>query len=91
LFNDSIEKSEKSEDLEKRLETLIENISKNIYTNVCRGLFEAHKGIFSFLMSTSIKRKAKELDEEAWNYLLRGPGIVDTKQQDPSPDPIILN
>jgi len=54
LFNTAIEKSEKNEDLEIRLNTLINNITKTLYTNVSRGLFEAHKMIFSFLNITSI-------------------------------------
>lgn len=52
LFNSAIEKSPKSADLEKRLDILIDNITRMIYTNVSRGLFEAHKIIFSFLNIT---------------------------------------
>jgi len=54
LFNTAIEKSEKNDEIEARLETLINNITKTLYTNVSRGLFEAHKMIFSFLNITSI-------------------------------------
>ena len=54
LFVDAIQHSEKNDDLEKRLETLFSVITMNIYNNICRGLFEAHKLIFSFLICTSI-------------------------------------
>lgn len=56
LFNSAIEKSKKSKVLEERLDILIDNISRMIYTNVSRGLFEAHKIIYSFLITTSINR-----------------------------------
>ena len=56
LFNTAIEKSEKRETLEERLSLLIDNITKTLFTNVSRGLFEAHKVIFSFLITTSINR-----------------------------------
>lgn len=58
LFNQAIEKSQKSKDLEQRLAILIDNITALLYTNVSRGLFEAHKIIFSFLIITSINRNS---------------------------------
>ena len=45
-----------------------------IYTNVSRGLFEAHKIIFSFLIITSINRNCSKVKELHWNLLLRGAG-----------------
>jgi len=42
--------------MEKRLDILIDNITKILYTNVSRGLFESDKLIYSFLIATSIKR-----------------------------------
>jgi len=54
LYKEAISKSEQSDDLERRIEILIEEITKKLYTNICRGLFEAHKLIFSFMICTSI-------------------------------------
>lgn len=51
---------------------LISNITQNLYVNVCRGLFEAHKIIFSFMICTSIKKNLREIDEVSYNILLRG-------------------
>jgi len=42
--------------IEERLAILIDKITKTIYTNISRGLFERDKIIFSFLIATSIKR-----------------------------------
>jgi len=40
--------------------------------NVSRGLFEAHKLIFSFLIAVSIQKQKGEVAEELWNAFLRG-------------------
>ncbi len=48
-----------------------------IYTNVSRGLFEAHKLIYSFLIAISIEKQENRLDSILWNIYLRGAGIMD--------------
>jgi len=72
LFNKAIDQSEKSDDLATRLKSLKDTISKLIYTNISRGLFEADKLIFSFLICTSIKKNADEIKQVEMNHLLRG-------------------
>lgn len=52
-----------------------------IYTNVSRGLFEAHKIIYSFLIIASISRNQHKIKELHWNILLRGAGPVTMEQQ----------
>jgi dynein heavy chain len=61
LFNDAIKDSKKSDELEERIEILINSITKSIYNNICRGLFENHKTIFSFLICTSILRNKGDI------------------------------
>lgn len=39
---------------------------------VCRGLLDAHKLIFSFLICTSIQRHAGTISPVAWSFFLRG-------------------
>lgn len=72
LFNKAIDESEYSEDLPKRLASLKDTIAKLIYTNISRGLFEADKLIFSFLICTSIKKNAGIIEQIEMNHLLRG-------------------
>jgi len=64
-----------------------------IYTNISRGLFEKDKIIYSFLITTSIMRNAKRIDEAVWNIFLRGPTVFTTEEKAimlDSPDLIIL-
>jgi dynein heavy chain len=63
LFNEAIVQTEKNEDLQERIDSLLNSITKMLYINICRGLFEAHKIIYSFLICTSIKRRAKLINE----------------------------
>ena len=51
----------KDQDPKERLNCLIDSITKTIFTNVCRGLFEKDKLIFSFLISSSINRNSGSL------------------------------
>jgi len=54
------------------LHLLIDEITKNIYKNVSRGLFEKDKVLFSFLIATSINRHAKLINEEIWSVFTKG-------------------
>ena len=60
--------------------------------NVCRGLFEAHKKIFSFLIITSINRKNGIISETEWNLFIRGPpqNALGASTQ-PNPHPQLLS
>ena len=60
---------------------LIENITENLYVNVCRGLFEQHKIIFSFLICISIMKNARVIDETSYDLLLKGQGVYDKTEQ----------
>ena len=72
LFNKAIDQSEKSDDLDQRLQNLIITITKNIYANISRGLFEADKLVFTYLIITSINRYDGTISPAGWNLLLRG-------------------
>ena len=59
-------------DIDGLVRELIDKITENLYVNVCRGLFESHKIIYSFMISTSIKKNKGLVDETSYNVLLRG-------------------
>ncbi|CAB1118301.1 unnamed protein product [Ectocarpus sp. CCAP 1310/34] len=58
--------------------------------NICRGLFERHKLLFSALICFQILRHRCEIPREEWALFLRGPGPVDRSAQPPNPNPARL-
>lgn len=52
---------------------------------MCRGLFQAHRLIFSFLICTSIQRQAQHITPAEWSYLLRGAQPSPTTRPNPAP------
>jgi dynein heavy chain len=72
LFNRRLDKSEKSEVLSERLAILTADVTESFYLNICRGLFEKDKLLFSFLNTASVLRRAGDITPEEWNCYLRG-------------------
>lgn len=58
--------------------------------NICRGLFERHKLLFSALICFQILRHRNEVPRDEWALFLRGPGPVDRSTQPPNPNPTRL-
>uniref|UniRef100_G3T3T9 Dynein axonemal heavy chain 6 n=1 Tax=Loxodonta africana TaxID=9785 RepID=G3T3T9_LOXAF len=85
LFNTTIETSEKSSNLEKRLEILLEQTLLTAYVNVSRGLFEQHKLIYSFMLCVEIMRQQGSLTDAEWNFFLRGSAGLE-KERPPKPE-----
>lgn len=54
----------------------MEVITKLIFVNVSRGLFEKDKLIFSYLISTSIDKQSGKIKVPSWNLLLRGTALI---------------
>ena len=48
------------------------NSSPAVAVQVCRGLFEIHRPLFSFLIATAIQRAAGTIPGESWSFLLQG-------------------
>lgn len=63
----------KIEKFETRLELLMVEETRAIYSNISRGLFERHKLIFSFLLATAIEKHQRKLTNVELDFLLRGP------------------
>ncbi|XP_039271711.2 dynein axonemal heavy chain 6-like [Styela clava] len=79
IFNMTINNAEKSKDLNKRLNILLNETTFAIYRNVARGLFERHKLIFSFMVCVDILKQRGTIPENEWNFFLRGPSGMDRK------------
>ncbi len=89
LFNQAMQNAEESADAQTRLNHLIHTITRTIFTNVCRGLFEAHKLIFSFLIASSINKQNGTIDERLWSLFLRGAPAAQGELE-PNPDPSLI-
>ena len=87
LFNKCIADSESSPVLETRLENIITYSSLVIYENICRGLFEKDKLLFSASICFQILRRAEEIHDKEWNLFIRGPAALDKSNQPANPFP----
>lgn len=72
FFKRRLESSEQAEDVSQRLEIIIKDITLNFYKNICRGLFEKDKLLYSFLITMKIQLNAKKVSNGLWNFFLRG-------------------
>eukprot|EP00873_Tetraselmis_striata_P045243 jgi/Tetstr1/465507/TSEL_010176.t1 len=86
LFNTCIDQSDKHEDVATRLEILSTYVTNFMFNNVQRGLFAEHKLLFAFLMCTAIRRADGAIQDDVWNFLLRGVvGAHEAGHPNPSP------
>ncbi|KAG5682932.1 hypothetical protein PVAND_012250 [Polypedilum vanderplanki] len=76
IFCSVIEEEAPKMPFEERLKFLLRREIKAIYLNICRGLFERHKLIYSFLLATTIQKHDKYLNDSELDYLLRGDSRV---------------
>ncbi|OMJ95933.1 hypothetical protein SteCoe_485 [Stentor coeruleus] len=80
LFSMILSNAPKTNTLKERIELLEKSVTETVYTNVCRGLFNCHKLIFSFLISAQILKDQNQINDFEWRYLLRGPTLATFKK-----------
>jgi dynein heavy chain len=73
LFASSVDNSTKSTDNQARIKILNDHFTLSLYENVCRSLFEAHKLLFSLILTVKILFGANKLDPLEWRFFLAGP------------------
>lgn len=72
LYIHSIENANRSKDLEKRLKFLKETFTYNLYSNVCRSLFDKDKLMFSFIMCSKMMLSTGEMSHDDYLFLISG-------------------
>jgi dynein heavy chain len=72
LFNRRLANSQKSDSVPERVDLVIADITESFYNNICRGLFEKHKLMYSFLIATSIAMASDKINHKEWQYFSMG-------------------
>ncbi|XP_054939233.1 dynein axonemal heavy chain 1-like [Physeter macrocephalus] len=85
IFLSGIANSERADNLKKRIANINRYLTYNLYSNVCRSLFEKHKLMFAFLLCARIMMNQGKIDQSEWHYLLSG-GSVPVMSENPAPD-----
>lgn len=73
LFAISVDQSPKAEEFEQRLEILKSYFTEALYQNICRGLFEKDKTLFSFALCVRIMKGDNKIDDAELRFFLVGP------------------
>ncbi|KAJ3657289.1 hypothetical protein Zmor_009105 [Zophobas morio] len=72
IFTGSMAETERSENIDERVEIINEHFTFSLYSNVCRSLFEKHKLQFAFLMCVRILMDEGRIDAHEWHHFLAG-------------------
>eukprot|EP01116_Phalansterium_solitarium_P023771 TRINITY_DN849_c1_g1_i4.p1 TRINITY_DN849_c1_g1~~TRINITY_DN849_c1_g1_i4.p1 ORF type:complete len:3887 (-),score=1955.58 TRINITY_DN849_c1_g1_i4:123-11783(-) len=81
LFTQSIERSQRSDDLHDRIKGLNDYHTHAVYKSVCRGLFEKHKLLFAFQMCVRVMESEKRINKEEYGFFLRGGQVFSKDSQ----------
>uniref|UniRef100_A0A1B0AXU3 AAA+ ATPase domain-containing protein n=1 Tax=Glossina palpalis gambiensis TaxID=67801 RepID=A0A1B0AXU3_9MUSC len=85
LYKYSIETANKSKELARRIKFLLDAVTKNLYNNVCRSIFEKDKLLFSFILCARILLGNNQIEMRQMIHLLTSPR--ENPNLPPNPNP----
>lgn len=71
-FINSMAETEKTENLNERVQIINDYFTYNLYANVCRSLFAKDKLLFAFLLCVRIMMNENQIDPQEWMMFLAG-------------------
>jgi len=84
VFMNGLETSKKDNVLQARLRFITDKITQLVYEFTCMGIFEKHKLMFSFQMTTMIIDGYNELNRPELDYFLKGNTSLDEIEPKPN-------
>ena len=89
LFDASLDNSAPADDVAQRCDNINEFFTYSLYKNICRGLFEKDKLLFSFTLCINLMQGDNRIDPQEWRFLLAGATSPDTALPNPARDWLI--
>ncbi|KAJ1485018.1 dynein heavy chain and region D6 of dynein motor-domain-containing protein, partial [Baffinella frigidus] len=86
LFDSGLENSTAAEEVAQRCENVNEFFTYSLYKNICRGLFERDKLLFSFTLCIKLMQGDDRIDAQEWRFLLAGATSPETALPNPATD-----
>ncbi|XP_049799902.1 dynein axonemal heavy chain 8-like [Schistocerca nitens] len=84
-FDISMQRSEKSLATSKRIASIIEYMTFELFRYKCRGLYEDHKFMFTLLLSLKVDMEREYVSHEEFNTFIKGGAALDLNAVTPKP------
>ncbi|PSN39719.1 Dynein heavy chain 7 [Blattella germanica] len=84
IFKVSLETSKQSREIQKRMDFIESLFTTNLYSNVCRSLFEKDKLLFSFILCSKIMMSKNKLNTNEFRFFLTGGVAFENKLENPA-------
>lgn len=83
VFMNALETSKKDNVLQARLKYITDKLTQLVYEFTCMGIFERHKLMFSFQMTTMIMDGDDALNRQEFDFFLKGNTSLDEVEEKP--------